>query len=98
MSYGGAIELGENRYCIDLLTREQEPEFKTLFSRFSIFGKALGLRILTSIFTVLWTLLLIIPGIIAVYRYALAPYLMAEDPEMGAMVAIEKSKELMKGQ
>ena len=42
-------------------------------------------------------LLLIVPGIIAVYRYALAPYLMAEDPEMGAMEAIEKSKELMKG-
>ena len=95
--FGGAIELGENRYCIDLLTREHEPEFKTLFSRFSIFGKALGLRILTSIFTVLWMLLLIVPGIIAVYRYALAPYLMAEDPEMGAMEAIEKSKELMKG-
>ncbi len=94
---GGAIELGENRYCIDLLTREHEPEFKTLFSRFSIFGKALGLRILTSIFTVLWMLLLIVPGIIAAYRYALAPYLMAEDPEMGAMEAIEKSKELMKG-
>lgn len=94
---GGAIELGENRYCIDLLTREHEPEFKTLFGRFSIFGKALGLRILTSIFTVLWMLLLIVPGIIAVYRYALAPYLMAEDPEMGAMEAIEKSKELMKG-
>lgn len=94
---GGAIELGENRYCIDLLTREHEPEFKTLFSRFSIFGKALELRILTGVFTILWMLLLIIPGIIASYRYILAPYLMAENPEMGAMEAIEKSKELMKG-
>lgn len=94
---GGAIELGENRYCIDLLTREHEPEFKTLFSRFSIFGKALGLQLLTGIFILLWSLLLIVPGMIAAYRYALAPYLMAEDPEMGVMESIEKSKELMKG-
>lgn len=51
-----------------------------LFSRFSIWGKALGLRLMTGLLIFLWTLLLIIPGIIAAYRYALAPYLMAENP------------------
>lgn len=94
---GGAIELGLCRYNLDLLTRENTPEFRTLFSRFSIFGRALGLQLMTGLLIILWSLLLIIPGIIATYRYALAPYLMAENPDMGIMEAIGQSKELMKG-
>ena len=94
---GGAIELGLKRYNLDLLTRENPPAFATLFSRFCIWGKAFGLRFMTSLLTFLWMLLFIIPGIIAAYRYALAPYLMAENPNMGVMEAISRSKELMAG-
>ena len=94
---GGAIELGLKRYNLDLLTRENPPAFATLFSRFCIWGKAFGLRFMTSLLIFLWMLLFIIPGIIAAYRYALAPYLMAENPNMGVMEAISRSKELMAG-
>ena len=94
---GGAIELGLRRYNLDLLTRENPPAFAALFSRFSIWGRALGLRLMIVLLTFLWTLLFIIPGIIAGYRYALAPYLMAENPDMGVMEAINRSKELMYG-
>ena len=94
---GGAVELGLKRYNLDLLTRENAPAFRTLFSRFSIWGKALGLRLMTGLLIFLWTLLLIIPGIIAAYRYALAPYLMAENPDMGIWEAIDRSKALMQG-
>ena len=52
---------------------------------------------MTSLFTFLWALLFIIPGIVASYRYALAPYLMAENPDIGVMEAIARSKELMRG-
>ena len=75
---GGAIELGLKRYNLDLLTHENPPAFATLFSRFSIWGRAFGLRFMTTLLTFLWSLLFIVPGIIASYRYALAPYLMAE--------------------
>ena len=44
-----------------------------------------------------WTLLFIIPGLIAAYRYQLTGYILAENPEMGANDAITRSKELMKG-
>ena len=94
---GGAVELGLKRYNLDLLTHENPPAFATLFSRFCIWGRAFGLRFMTSLLIFLWTLLLIIPGIVASYRYALAPYLMAENPDMGVMEAIARSKELMKG-
>ena len=42
-------------------------------------------------------MLFIIPGLIATYRYAMAPYIMAEHPEMGIMEAIEASKQMMDG-
>ena len=69
----------------------------SLFSRFCIWGRAFGLWFMTSLLTFLWTLLFIVPGIVASYRYALAPYLMAENPDMGVMEAIARSKELMNG-
>ena len=94
---GGGIQLGLIRYNLDLLTRENPPAFLTLFSRMFIFGRALGLRLMTGILTGLWSLLFVIPGIVAAYRYALAPYLMAEHPEMGVMEAISQSKALMRG-
>ena len=94
---GGPIQQGLCRYNINLLTRENKPSFNDLFSQFNNFGNAFGLNFMIGLFTVLWALLLIVPGIIAAYRYALAPYLMVEDPNIGVMEAIRQSKELMKG-
>ena len=50
-----------------------------------------------TIFVVLWSLLLVIPGIIASYSYAMAPYILYENPGMRPMAAIKASKELMRG-
>lgn len=54
--------------------------------------------ILSTIYIFLWTLLLIIPGIIKSYSYALTPYILVEHPEMSANEAIEESMRLMDGQ
>ena len=94
---GGAMELGYNLYNIRLFERRETPEFSTLFSRFSIFGRALGLRILMALKVFAWMLLLIVPGIVASYRYAMAPYILAEHPELTAGEAIERSKDMMQG-
>lgn len=93
---GGAVELGHNLYYIRLI-RGESAGFDTLFSRFEIFLKALGLRLFMLLFILLWALLLIIPGIIATYRYRMAPYLMAEHPEMGIREAVNESKRMMMG-
>lgn len=53
--------------------------------------------ILSTIYMFLWTLLLIIPGIIKSYSYALTPYILVEHPEMSANEAIEESMRLMDG-
>ena len=46
----------------------------------------------------LWTLLLVIPGIIKAYEYRLVPYILAENPEIGYKEALDRSSELMNGQ
>ncbi|MEA5058766.1 MAG: DUF975 family protein, partial [Candidatus Pelethousia sp.] len=93
---GAAVELGHCRYYIGLMGGES-PEFGILFSRFHIFLKALGLRLYMGLFIFLWSLLFIIPGIIAAYRYAMAPYLMAQYPEKGIVECVQDSKALMNG-
>ena len=52
---------------------------------------------LRGLFAFLWALLLLIPGIIAHYSYAMTPYIMIERPELTPMEAIAASKELMQG-
>jgi len=93
---GGAVELGHARYYIGV-TGGETPEFSVLFSRFSVFLKAFGLRLYMALFIFLWGLLFLIPGIIAAYRYAMAPYLMAQYPEKGIRECVEDSKALMAG-
>lgn len=67
------------------------------FQMFKQFGRYLGTSLLMNIFVALWSLLLVIPGIIMSYAYAMTPYIMHDNPEMGAMECIKKSKAMMKG-
>lgn len=93
---GGAIELGYCRFNKNLILGT-DPKFTDLFARMDIFWKALGLRLVITFFTLLWAILLIIPGIIAALSYSMAFYIMEENPSMGIMDAIAQSKEMMQG-
>jgi hypothetical protein len=53
---------------------------------------------LRDIYTILWTLLLIIPGIVKTYEYRMIPYILADHPDMDTKDVFAKSKELMRGQ
>lgn len=57
----------------------------------------LATMLLKKLFVFLWSLLLIIPGIIMTYAYEMTPYILNDHPELGAMDAIRRSKEMMKG-
>ena len=52
---------------------------------------------LTGLYIALWSLLFIIPGIIKSFSYAMAPYILAEHPEMTASEAITESRHMMDG-
>lgn len=50
------------------------------------------------LYTILWTLLFIIPGIVKSYEYQMIPYLLAENPQMSREQAFTESKRMMSGQ
>jgi uncharacterized membrane protein len=79
------------------LSRNEEARLEQLFDGFRIYGKSLGAYFLVGIYTFLWTLLLIVPGIIAAISYAMTFYIIADDNTIGADEAIDKSKEMMYG-
>lgn len=93
---GGTLELG---YCQFLLKQhdQQGPEFNDLFSQFHRFGTGFAQQFLRGLYIVLWSLLLVIPGIMAAYRYAMTPYILTDHPEMTASEAIKRSKQMMDG-
>lgn len=93
---GGAVHLGNCHFVLKQYDHE-EAEFNDLFSEFNRLKDGLVLNLLIGIFTFLWMLLLIVPGIMASYSYSMAHFIMAENPGMTAKEAIKASKELMYG-
>ena len=49
------------------------------------------------LYTLLWTLLLVIPGIIKGYAYSMTPYVMNDHPELDAEDCIHESRMIMRG-
>lgn len=93
---GGATTLGYAKYNLAIVD-DKDPEFKEIFSQYHRLGTGFGMQFFRALFTFLWSLLLLIPGIIACYRYYMTPFILVENPEMTAREAIAESKELMKG-
>ena len=83
--------------CFLKLVRSEPFSFEGLFDGFKNFTPAFILMLLTGIFTFLWSLLLIVPGIIAGYRYYMAFYILSDNPQMSGKEALEASKKMMNG-
>ncbi|MCR5783748.1 MAG: DUF975 family protein [Clostridia bacterium] len=80
------------------LTRKREADLGELFSGFKkCLGESVLLALLIGIFTFLWSLLFIIPGIIAGLRYGMAYFILVDNPGMSAKDALDQSKAMMKG-
>lgn len=78
-------------YCM-AIRRGERAEYLTLFDGFSFVGKIILLNIVMYIFIFLWSLLFVIPGVIASYRYRFALYNLYENPGIGVMEALDMSK------
>lgn len=91
-----AFSLGTARLFIEVIFR-RDAEFGTFFSAFENILKATVLSFLMTLFVTLWSLLFVIPGIIAFYRYRMAFYIMAESPGISPMGALKISKKMTEG-
>lgn len=80
------------------LYRGQTPSYGSLFDGFRTnYLKYLGTMLLMYIYMFLWTLLLIVPGIIKAYSYSMTCYVMKDNPSLQYNAAIEESMRLMQG-
>lgn len=77
----------------------RESNVKEMFSAaFSEnYRRNLGIMLLTCMYIILWSLLLVIPGIVKAYSYAMTPYIAEEHPELSAEECIKKSMIMMSG-
>ena len=94
---GSVIGVGYSRFNLDLVDRQKEPEIGSLFGYFKYWKTTAVASLLQGLYVFLWSLLFIIPGIIAGYSYAMTSYILAENPELTASEAIEQSKQMMSG-
>ena len=94
---GGVISVGLCRFLLDMATKRREPRFNTLFSRFNIYLKTLGLNILITLAVLVGCLLFIVPGIIVSLMFSQAFYILSEDPSKSITQCINESVKLMNG-
>jgi len=93
---GGPFALGVSIFSL-AISRGQDARIEQLFKGFNNFGTSLGAYLLMMLFVFLWTLLLIVPGIIAGISYSMTFFIIADDNNIGSMQAIDKSKSMMMG-
>lgn len=79
------------------ISRQQDSRLEQLFSGFKRFGLALGVYFLVLIFVLLWTLLLVVPGIIAAISYSMTYFIIADNESIAPLQALRKSKAMMSG-
>lgn len=80
-----------------LVNDGDEKVIENLFSGFKHFGRSLAIFILYAVFIYLWTLLLIVPGIIKIFSYSQAFYISIENPDLSANECINRSRDMMRG-
>ena len=73
------------------------PEVKDAFCGFDDFWSAFKVTFLVSLYTFLWSLLFVIPGIIKSFAYSMSLYILAENPGKSARECIKESVDMTNG-
>lgn len=91
------IMIGKNRFFME--GREKDCNLRNLFYVFfsGSYFHVIKTTFLVELYTVLWSLLLVIPGIVKHYEYFFVPYIMSENPGMDTGRAFELSREMSAG-
>lgn len=90
------LEIGLTTFMVNFVT-DKEYNFEQIFSKFKNWKKILIVYWHQTVMVFLFTLLLIIPGIIKGFGYSLIPYILMDDPDMTSTEILKLSEEMMKG-
>lgn len=93
----GPLSYGLNSVFLDLARGRGDVEIEDLFSGFKNFTNTLVLGLLQFVYVFLWTLILVIPGIVKSYSYAMSYFVMKDHPEYTPSQCITESRRLMHG-
>ncbi len=91
LQYGAAVAfLGFKRTGVDV-------KIGDMFVGFNDYGRVFVTILLQTLYIVLWSLLLIVPGIIKAISYSQTIYILKDNPELKFNGAIERSMAMMEG-
>ena len=95
---GNLLKMGGYRFFI--LNQTAQPGIGTLLDGFRSghYVNIVLAMFLRDLFTALWSLLLVVPGIVKHYEYLMVPYIIAENPAMDYKEAFQISKQMMDGE
>ena len=95
---GNLLKMGGYRFFI--LNQTAQPGIETLLDGFRSghYVNIVLTMFLRDLFTTLWSLLLVVPGIVKHYEYLMVPYIIAENPAMDYKEAFQISKQMMDGE
>jgi len=93
----GPVILGLSYYFIEMFRGSEGYPMESYAKSFSNIWNAIGLFTLTMIITILWSLLFVIPGIIAAIKYSQAFFILADEPELRPVECLLKSRLMMYG-
>lgn len=93
----GVLYFGVTGFFMQVIRGRQDIRFATMFSGFDRFGQTCLAGVLLYVFIALWSLLLVIPGIIKTYAYAMTYYILQDNPDMKGIDAITASRQMMNG-
>lgn len=91
-----ALAMGMNKVYLALASGEG-LKMERLLDGFDHWWAAFKVQFLSSLYKGLWSMLFVIPGIVKHFSYAMAPFIIAENPELDADDAITLSRKMMKG-
>lgn len=95
---GGPLQVGFDNSFKRLYFYSDHEVTKNIFIQgFSNYLHIVWGNLLMSIYLILWSLLLVVPGILKYFAYAMTPYILVDNPELSADQAIHRSREMMNG-
>ena len=91
------IHVGCKKWFLNNRT-EDKPKLRAIVEVFTHgYIRIVGIMFLRDLYTFLWFLLLIVPGVIKAYEYRMIPFLLAENPDLTVSEAFGKTKKIMYG-
>jgi uncharacterized membrane protein len=96
LAVAGPLSLGVSVFSLNI-ARNREARFEQIFEGFRNYTTSLVAYLLVALFVLLWSLLLIIPGIIAALSYSMTFFVIADNESIEPMEALNRSKQMMEG-